>query len=82
MKKRTAVAVLACAFAGQAFAGDDIKLPPEVTPSMRAACETDVRRLCIKPGATLESVRDCVLSKFMRLGKRCQIEIASAGLAP
>jgi hypothetical protein len=82
MKNRTALTLLAFVLAGPALAGDDIKLPPEVTPSMRAACETDVRRLCIKPGATLESVRDCVLSKFMRLGKRCQIEIASAGLAP
>ena len=64
-----------------AFAGE-IKLPPEVTPSMRAACEADVRRLCIKDGSTVDTVRDCVLSKFMKLGKQCQIEIASAGLAP
>ncbi len=76
------VAATACVVAVPTFASDEIKLPPEVTPSMRAACEPDVRRLCITPGATLDSVRSCVLSKFMRLGRRCRIEIASAGLAP
>ncbi len=25
----------------------ELKLPKEVTPALRAACETDVRRLCI-----------------------------------
>ena len=49
---------------------------------MRAACESDVRRLCISSNSTVESVRNCVLAKFMKLGKRCQVEIASAGLAP
>ena len=82
MNMRTVVALVAFGFAGPALAGDDFKLPPEVTPAMRAACETDVRRMCVKPGATLDSVRDCVLAHFMRLGKRCQLEIASAGLAP
>jgi hypothetical protein len=71
-----------CVVAGQAIAGDDFKLPPEVTPSMRAACEADVRKLCINSNSTVDTVRDCVLNKFMKLGKRCQIEIASAGLAP
>jgi hypothetical protein len=64
------------------FAQSDIKIPPEVTPAMRAACEADVRRLCITPEANVQSVRQCVLANFMRLGRRCQMEIASAGLAP
>jgi hypothetical protein len=76
------VALTLIAFATHAHAADDVKIPPEVTPSMRAACETDVRRLCISSNSTVESVRQCVLSKFMKLGKRCQYEIASAGLAP
>ena len=82
MKMRIVSVAGFCVIAGQTIAGEDIKLPPEVTPSMRAACEADVRRLCIQPGSTVGSVRDCVLDKFMKLGKRCQIEIASAGLAP
>lgn len=82
MNMRTVVAVLACPLTGQALAADDFKLPPEVTPVMRAACEADVRRMCIKSGATVDSVRDCVLAHFMRLGRRCQFEIAAAGLAP
>ncbi len=68
--------------AGTALAGEAFKLPPEVTPSMRAACEEDVRRLCIKSDSTVEQVKNCVLAKFTRLGRRCQYEIASAGLAP
>jgi hypothetical protein len=70
------------AISSSAHASDEFKIPPEVTPSMRAACESDVRRLCISTNSTVDSVRNCVLAKFMKLGKRCQIEIASAGLAP
>ena len=79
---RTIVTIALCAFTGQASASDEFKLPPEVTPSMRQACEADVRRLCISSNSTVETVKNCVLSKFMKLGKRCQYEIASAGLAP
>lgn len=82
MIKRPLVALAFSAIASQALASDDLKLPPEVTPSMRQACETDVRRLCISSNSTVETVRQCVLSKFMKLGKRCQYEIAMAGLAP
>ena len=81
MMKRSATVVILCIAAGPTLAGD-FKLPPEVTPAMRAACESDVRRLCIKEDSTVGTVRDCVLSKFMKLGKRCQLEIASAGFAP
>ena len=63
-------------------AEENIQLPPEITPAVRAACEADVRRLCIREGATLETVKSCVMSKFLRLGQRCRNEIASAGLMP
>ena len=79
---RILAAVASCICAGSALAGDNVKLPPEVTPAMRAACEADVRRLCLSSNSTVETVKSCVLEKFTRLGKRCQIEIASAGLAP
>lgn len=82
MNIRPGVAIALIAFSSSAGASDEFKIPPEVTPSMRAACEQDVRRLCISSNSTVESVRSCVLSKFLKLGKRCQIEIASAGLAP
>lgn len=67
--------------AASAGGSEEIQLPPEVTPALRAACEADVRRLCIVPSSTIQSVKQCVMSKFMRLGRRCQMEIASAGLA-
>jgi hypothetical protein len=60
---------------------EELKLPPEVTPSMRAACETDVRRLCIGSQPTFAKVKRCVAAKFMQLGKRCQFELASAGFS-
>jgi hypothetical protein len=83
MVGRTAFVLgLSLTFAAPVCAQSDIKIPPEVTPAMRAACEADVRRLCIAPDATVQSVKRCVLTNFMRLGRRCQMEIASAGLAP
>jgi hypothetical protein len=82
MMIRTISVVALCCAPMTAIAAEGFKLPPEVTPSMRAACENDVRRLCIREGATMASVKDCVLAKFMKLGKQCQFEIASAGLAP
>jgi hypothetical protein len=82
MKSARIALVATCCALSPAFAAEGFKLPPEVTPSMRAACEGDVRRLCTIEGATVASVKQCVLSKFTKLGKRCQLEIASAGLAP
>jgi hypothetical protein len=80
---RTAfVAGLLLTLTAPVSAQSDIKIPPEVTPAMRAACEGDVRRLCITSESTVQSVKRCVLTNFMRLGRRCQMEIASAGLAP
>lgn len=60
----------------------DLKLPPEVTPALRAACEADVRRLCIRDEPTVAGVRQCVFANFMRLGSRCRMQITLAGLAP
>lgn len=58
---------------------ESFKLPKEVTPQMRAACETDVRRLCIGKNPTVAKVKSCVRRNFMRLGTRCQLTLAAAG---
>ena len=72
--------VMLCA-ASMAMA-EDYQLPPEVTPALRAACETDVRRLCVGQNPTADKVKSCVAAKFGELGKRCQVQIALAGLKP
>ena len=47
---------------------------------MRAACESDVRRLgCIDETPTYSEVKSCVISKYMRLGTRCKVQLAVAG---
>ncbi len=75
-----AFAVLSIAAAETAaLAEPEYKLPPEVTPQLRAACESDVRRLCIGANPTVAKVKVCVASKFMQLGKRCQLQLAIAG---
>lgn len=61
---------------------EDYQLPPEVTPQLKAACETDVRRLCIGTNPTIAKVKVCVTSKFMQLGRRCQVQLALAGFKP
>jgi hypothetical protein len=58
---------------------EELQLPPEVTPSLRAACETDVRRLCLGPQPTVAKVKRCVMVKYFQLGKKCQVELASLG---
>lgn len=81
--QRTRVLFLSVALAaGSVAKAEQLKLPPEVTPSMRAACESDVRRLCIGRSPTIAKVKRCVLAKFMQLGHRCQMELASAGFSP
>ncbi len=67
------------AIAPTAQAGD-YQLPPEVTPQIKAACETDVRRLCIGSNPTVDKVKSCVSAKFMQLGRSCQVQLALAGL--
>lgn len=59
-----------------------LELPPEVTPALRAACEGDVRRLCVRPDSTVSTVRACVERRFSELGMRCKMQIAASGLLP
>lgn len=73
------VVVGAIVLTGQAMAEENFKMPPQVTPKLRAACESDVRRLCIGKKPTVAKVKRCVLRKFTQLGRRCQYEIAAAG---
>lgn len=61
---------------------EDYQLPPEVTPQLKAACETDVRRLCIGTNPSISKVKVCVASKFLQLGRRCQVQLALAGFKP
>jgi hypothetical protein len=74
--------LLACAgvVAATAAGAEEFKLPPEVTPALRAACETDVRRLCIGQNPTVAKVKRCVMVKYFQLGRKCQVELASLGL--
>jgi hypothetical protein len=75
--------IMLCVLIGGTVAGaEEIQLPPEVTPQLRAACETDVRRLCIGENPTVAKVKACVAAKFLQLGKRCQTQIVLAGLRP
>ncbi len=66
----------------QAVHAEDFNLPPEVTPQLRAACESDVRRLCIGANPTVAKAKGCVSAKFSQLGNRCKLQIAMAGLKP
>jgi hypothetical protein len=68
--------------ASSALADENYKLPPEVTPALRSACESDVRRLCIDEDPSVSKVKRCIAAKFLQLGKRCQMQIALAGLKP
>ncbi len=82
IRLQRAVLGILIVMSGPVRASDEIKMPPEVTPALRAACEADVRRLCITAESTIQSVKQCVLAKFLKLGRKCQMEIASAGFAP
>jgi len=75
--------LLACAGAlvTSVAVAEEFKMPPEVTPQLRAACETDVRRLCIGQNPTVAKVKRCVLVKYFQLGKKCQVELASLGFS-
>lgn len=80
MIKRGIISVAFFVSTAPLLSAEELKLPKEVTPALRAACETDVRRLCVGPNPTVAKVKSCVMAKFMQLGSRCQISIASAGL--
>jgi hypothetical protein len=78
--KTRGIVVLSVVFLASAGAlAEDLQRPPEVTPRLRAACETDVRRLCLDATPTVAKVKRCVAVKFLQLGKRCQVELAFAG---
>jgi hypothetical protein len=82
MMKRQRALVLCLPILGASVAGaDELQLPPEVTPQLRAACETDVRRLCIGNAPTVAKVKQCVALKYFQLGRKCQVELASAGFS-
>jgi hypothetical protein len=62
-----------------AFA-EEPKLPPEVTPALRAACESDVRRIgCVDSTPTYKEVKSCVVARYAKLGQRCKVQLAAAG---
>ena len=65
-----------------AGAKQEFQLPPDVTPAILAACETDVRRLCIGENPTEDKVKACVMQKFFKLNKQCQLKLVAAGFAP
>ena len=68
---------MVAAVGGTAVAVD---LPKEVTPEIRAACEKDVRRLCIRRRSTFKSVKACVKKNFRQLNRSCQVKLVRAGL--
>ncbi len=72
---------IAVVFASHPVAAQKLVLPPEVTPALRAACEKDVRRLCISENATVASVKTCVVRRYTELSMRCKVQIAAAGLS-
>ena len=82
MIKFAMVAAMAVVAVTAKVAAEDYQLPPEVTPTLKAACETDVRRLCIGQNPTESRVKSCVAAKFMQLGHRCQVQLALAGFKP
>ena len=83
MQLRSIILVACGVLTSSIFAvAEELPLPPEVTPAMRSACETDVRRLCVGDNPTLSKVRDCVEQKFSQLNTRCKMAIATAGLSP
>lgn len=81
-KTSGALLVATCLIGTATAAAQSFQLPPEVTPALRAACEADVRRLCIGDNPTVEKVRRCVERRFMELSTRCKMQIAAAGLTP
>ena len=77
-----AAMMVACVSTTPTQANDEFKLPKDVTPAIRAACESDVRRLCIGLNPSVEKVKSCVAAKFSQLARKCQMELASAGFTP
>ena len=80
MKLRGVILFVGLVAVSPICADEGIKLPPEVTPALRAACEADVRKLCIGENPTIDSVRRCVEQKYAQLGSRCKVQLVAAGL--
>jgi hypothetical protein len=81
MKTTRILMLSACLTAAPtAFADDKFELPPQITPAIRAACEQNVRQLCVTSSSTTDSVVSCVRRNFINLNKRCRNELTSAGL--
>ncbi len=59
-----------------------LELPSKITPAVRAACETDVRRMCVKADSTVASVKACVIRRYESLNGGCKVQLAKAGLWP
>lgn len=76
-----AAIVVAVVATGSLARAEEFQIPKEVTPAMRAACESDVRRLCVGQNPTVAKVKACVYAKFFKLGRRCQVELAAAGFS-
>ncbi len=81
MNLKTMVLLMSLVSVSPLDASEDFKLPPEVTPALRAACETDVRRLCIGENPTMDSVKRCVEQKYAQLGSRCKVQLVAAGFS-
>lgn len=81
MRTSALLAVSVSAFTCAVANAGDLKLPKEVTPQLRAACESDVRRLCTVKNPTISKVKSCVRRNFMKLGMNCQLKLASAGFS-
>lgn len=79
-KRLVAVVLSVVTMASAVAAADSVPLPPEVTPALRAACETDVRRMCVGDNPTFAKVKSCVLANYRSFGARCKAQIALAGL--
>ena len=84
MKATRSIALGLCfaatAAVAAAVADEKFQLPPEITPAIRAACEQNVRELCVTPTSTTSSVVSCVRRNFINLNKKCRSELTSAGL--
>ena len=53
-----------------------------ITPAVKAACESDVRRYCVDSDPSFAKVKACVIAKFGQFGTRCKMQAAMAGLKP
>ena len=81
MRVGQAMAICVALIVSTSAKSAEFNLPKEVTPALRAACESGVRRLCIGADPTVAKVKRCVFVKFMSLGRRCRVELAAAGLS-